>query len=63
MALSSRKKDKSAMIQVADKKQIKAFRRAAHELSADKSDERFKDVLRKIAKARPQPEPKKARDR
>jgi hypothetical protein len=35
-----------------DPKQSAAFRKAARELGADKSDERFKDVLRKIAKHR-----------
>jgi hypothetical protein len=42
-----------------DADQIRAFRKAARELGADKSDDRFKDALRKIAKAKPQPERQK----
>jgi hypothetical protein len=33
--------------------QIREFRKAARELGADQSDERFKDALRKIAKHKP----------
>jgi len=33
--------------------QVKAFRKAARELGADASDQRFKDALRKIAKHKP----------
>jgi len=33
--------------------QVSAFRKAARELGADESDERFKDALRKIAKHKP----------
>jgi hypothetical protein len=44
-----------------DPKQAAAFRKAARELGADKSDERFKDVLRKIAKPKPTHPPKKHR--
>jgi len=44
-----------------NKSQVRAFRKAARELGADKSDERFKGVLRKIAKAKPQPEKRKSR--
>jgi hypothetical protein len=36
-----------------DKDQTAAFRKAARELGADQSDERFKDALRNIAKAKP----------
>ncbi len=43
--------------QAKDKRQLAEFRKAARELGADQSDERFKDVLRKIAKAKPQPQP------
>jgi hypothetical protein len=39
--------------------QLKAFRKAARALGADESDERFKDALRTIAKAKPQQQPKK----
>jgi hypothetical protein len=39
--------------------QLKAFRKAARELGADAVDDRFKDVLRTIAKHKPQPQPKK----
>lgn len=42
-----------------DKSQAKAFRKAARELGADVSDDRFKDVLRTIAKAKPRPQPRK----
>lgn len=33
-----------------DEAQVKAFRKAARELGADESEERFEDALRKIAK-------------
>jgi hypothetical protein len=36
-----------------DSAQIRAFHKAARQLDADESDERFKDALRKIAKAKP----------
>lgn len=42
-----------------DVHQAKAFRKAAHELGADASNERFQDVLRTVAKAKPQPQPPK----
>jgi hypothetical protein len=35
--------------------QMAAFRKAARELGANASDERFKDVLRTIGKAKPSP--------
>lgn len=42
--------------------QAKAFRKAARELGADESDERFKETLRTLAKHRkPQPQPKKSK--
>jgi len=41
--------------------QLKAFRKAARQLGADESKERFQDVLRKLAKAKPQPEKKRKR--
>ena len=40
--------------------QIRAFRKAARELGADKTDERFKAALRTIAKAK-SPSPEKAK--
>jgi len=39
--------------------QAKAFRKAARELGADDNEERFKEALRTVAKAKPQPQPKK----
>jgi hypothetical protein len=42
-----------------DPKQSAAFRKAARELGAGPDEKRFKDALRKIAKAKPQPQPKK----
>ncbi len=39
--------------------QIRAFRKAARELGADESNERFKETLRTLAKAKPQPQPSK----
>jgi hypothetical protein len=41
-----------------DRKQAAAFRKAARELGADRSEERFKDALRKVAKHKPKPERK-----
>jgi hypothetical protein len=38
---------------------MKAFRKAERELGADASNERFQDVLRAVAKAKPQPRPSK----
>jgi hypothetical protein len=40
-----------------DKEQAKAFRRAARELGCDDNEERFTEVLRTIAKAKPRPRP------
>lgn len=42
-----------------DKKQAAIFRKAARELGADKSEERFKETLRTLAKAKPMPMPKR----
>lgn len=39
------------------KRQIDEFRKAARELGADESEERFQSALRKIAKQRPKGEP------
>jgi len=44
-----------------EKSQIAAFRKAARELGADESDERFREALRTVAKGKPQPSPKKRR--
>jgi hypothetical protein len=41
--------------------QLKAFRKAARELGADDSEDRFKDALRTIAKHKPQQVSKKAK--
>jgi hypothetical protein len=41
--------------------QAKAFRKAARQLGADESEERFKETLRTLAKAKPQPQTKKSR--
>jgi hypothetical protein len=43
------------------KEQAAAFRKAARELGADESEDQFKDVLRTIAKTKPQPQPPKKR--
>ena len=40
--------------------QSKAFIAAARELGCDESQERFVETVRKVAKAPPQPKPKKA---
>jgi len=37
------------------KEQIAAFRKAARELGCDESEEKFKDALRTLAKAKPKP--------
>ena len=44
-----------------DEDQVKAFRKAARELGCDDSEERFKDALRTVAKAKPSPEKRKDR--
>lgn len=44
-----------------DPKQAAAFRKAARELGCDDNEERFKDALRTIAKAKPSPEKRKDR--
>ncbi len=41
--------------------QVKAFRKAARELGADNNEERFKEALRTVAKAKPSPEKRKQR--
>jgi hypothetical protein len=41
------------------KEQAAAFRKAARELGADKSEERFQDALRKIAKHKMEPSSKR----
>ena len=52
---------KTKMNRPDDRKQIAAFRKAAREAGADDNEERFKDALRTIAKARPSPEKGKQR--
>jgi hypothetical protein len=43
-----------------NKQQLAAFRKAARELDADQSEDRFKETLRTLAKHKPkQKEPKK----
>jgi hypothetical protein len=39
--------------------QTKAFRKAARELGCEDNEDRFKEALRTVAKAKPQPQPKK----
>ena len=41
--------------------QVKAFRKAARELGCDESEDRFKEALRTVAKAKPHQQPKKAK--
>jgi len=41
------------------KSQVRAFRKAARELGCEDNEEQFKEALRKLAKAKPQPQPKK----
>jgi hypothetical protein len=43
------------------KDQIKAFRKAARDLGCDDNEERFKDALRTVAKAKPQGKVEKRR--
>jgi hypothetical protein len=38
-----------------DKSQARAFRKAARDLGCDDNEERFKDALRTVAKAKPSP--------
>jgi hypothetical protein len=47
------------MTQKADEKQIKAFRKAARALGCDDNEDRFKDALRTVAKAKPHPQESK----
>jgi hypothetical protein len=42
-----------------NKQQLAAFRKAARELGAEESEERFKETLGTLAKHRPQPQSKK----
>jgi len=39
--------------------QVKAFRKAARELGCDENEGRFKEALRTVAKAKPQPKKSK----
>jgi hypothetical protein len=43
--------------------QAKAFRKAARELGADDNEERFKEALRTVAKAKPSPQPSSKKQR
>jgi hypothetical protein len=43
-----------------DHRQTAAFRKAARELGCDDNEERFKQALRTVAKAKPSPEKRKA---
>jgi hypothetical protein len=45
------------------KEQAAAFRKAARELGGDENEERFKDALRTIAKAKPKPATDKEKQR
>ena len=40
-----------------DKPQLEKFKETAHELECDDDDQRFKEKLGKLAKARPKPVP------
>jgi hypothetical protein len=42
-----------------DRAQSAAFRKAARELGCDDSEDRFKEALRTVAKAKPKPQPRK----
>jgi chaperonin GroEL (HSP60 family) len=44
-----------------DRKQAAVFRKAARELGCDESEDRFRDALRTVAKAKPSPEKGKGR--
>ncbi len=43
------------------KSQLRAFRKAACELGCDDNEERFKDALRTVARAKPSPEKRQHR--
>jgi hypothetical protein len=43
--------------------QVRAFRKAARELGCDESEERFQDALRTIAKQKPKPKERQAKER
>ena len=45
------------------KRQVETFRKAAHKLGCDQSEERFQAALRTIAKAKPKPQPKQPKDK
>ncbi len=50
---------KNSPAKMDDREQAAAFRKAARELGCDDNEERFKDALRTVAKAKPSPQPKK----
>lgn len=59
--MGKRTKHKMTHRKSGDKSQVAAFRKAARELGADESEERFKDALRTIAKHKAKPEAEKKR--
>jgi hypothetical protein len=52
---------RSTLTKSPSRDQVKAFRKAARELGADAGDDQFKDVLRTLAKFKPESRPKKTR--
>jgi hypothetical protein len=52
---------RKTQVATTDQVQAKAFRKAARELGADAGDDQFKGVLRTLAKAKPQSQPKKTK--
>jgi hypothetical protein len=50
-----------AQLSSENKQQLAAFRKAARELGADESEERFKDTLRTLARNKPKPAQSKPR--
>jgi hypothetical protein len=50
------------MKQKTDDDQAKAFRKAARDLGADESEERFQEALRKVAKHKPPDRPEGKKD-
>jgi hypothetical protein len=51
--------DKSRTPKATPNDQVKAFRKAAHALGCDDNEERFKETLRTVAKAKPHPQESK----
>ncbi len=46
-------------ISPADRKQVAAFRKAARDLGCEDDEGRFQDALRRVAKHKPEPQPKR----